>query len=183
VISFTLLSIPIFGIVVLGWAAVKAQLTPPAALDALGAFSFRFALPALVMRLIAREPLSHSFNPLFLQAISRADASCSRSPSAYRVAFSGKILGSPARAQPRPRSAISASSALRSFLRSSASAEPVRSRSSTGILIASLPSAGSNYVLAQRYAADAERVSAGIALSTVISLATVPFVGWLVVGP
>jgi predicted permease len=48
-------------------------------------------------------------------------------------------------------------------------------------LIASLPPAGSNYVLAQRYAADADQVSAGIALSTAVSLVTVPWIGWLVV--
>jgi predicted permease len=53
--------------------------------------------------------------------------------------------------------------------------------SGAGVLIASLPSAGSNYVLAQRYAADADQVSAGIALSTAVSLVTVPWIGWLVV--
>jgi malonate transporter and related proteins len=69
VIDFVALSLPIFAAVALGWAAVKMQLTPPATLDALGAFSFRFALPALVVRLIAGEPLGRSFNPLFLEAI------------------------------------------------------------------------------------------------------------------
>ncbi len=64
-IGFVSLSLPIFGVVVLGWAAVKMQLTPPAAIEALGAFSFRFALPALVVRLMASEPLGRSFNPLF----------------------------------------------------------------------------------------------------------------------
>ena len=34
-------------------------------LDALGAFSFRFALPALVFRMIAGQPLDRSFNALF----------------------------------------------------------------------------------------------------------------------
>jgi predicted permease len=50
-------------------------------------------------------------------------------------------------------------------------------------LIASLPSASSNYVLAQRYPADADRVSAGIVFSTVIRAVTVPWVGWRMVGP
>jgi malonate transporter and related proteins len=50
-----------------------------------------------------------------------------------------------------------------------------------GVLIASLPSAGSNYVLAQRYAADAEQISAAIVLSTVISAFTVPFVASLMI--
>jgi malonate transporter len=48
------------------------------------------------------------------------------------------------------------------------------------VLLASLPSAGSNYVLAQRYAADEDQVSAAIVLSTVVSVATVPIVAWLV---
>jgi hypothetical protein len=49
----------------------------------------------------------------------------------------------------------------------------------SGVLIASLPSAGSNYVIAERYQADAERVSAAIVLSTVVSVVGVPFVAWL----
>jgi malonate transporter and related proteins len=48
------------------------------------------------------------------------------------------------------------------------------------VLLASLPSAGSNYVLAQRYAASQDQVSAAIVLSTVMSVATVPITAWLV---
>ena len=59
------LSLPIFGIVALGWAATRLRLTSPGALDALGAFAFRFALPALVFRLIAGQPLGGSFHPAF----------------------------------------------------------------------------------------------------------------------
>jgi len=51
-----------------------------------------------------------------------------------------------------------------------------------GVLTASLPSAGSNYVMAQRYAADADRVSAAIVLSTVVSVLTVPLAAWLMLG-
>ena len=51
-----------------------------------------------------------------------------------------------------------------------------------GVVIASLPSAGSNYVLAQRYAADADRVSVAIALSTLASVVTVPLAAWLMLG-
>lgn len=46
-------------------------------------------------------------------------------------------------------------------------------------MIASFPPAGTIYVLAQPYEADAERVSAIIVLSTLLSIPTVPFVGWL----
>jgi predicted permease len=37
----------------------------PRRADALNAFSFRFALPALLLRLIAGQPLRQSFNPEF----------------------------------------------------------------------------------------------------------------------
>jgi len=49
----------------------------------------------------------------------------------------------------------------------------------SGVLIASLPSAGSNYVVAERYQADAERVSAAIVVSTAVSVVGIPFVAWL----
>lgn len=64
-INFVLLSVPIFGIIALGWAATRARAVSSSALDALGAFSFRFALPALVLRLIAIQPLDRSFNGTF----------------------------------------------------------------------------------------------------------------------
>jgi malonate transporter and related proteins len=60
-----LLSLPIFGIVALGWAATRMRLASAGALDALGAFAFRFALPALVFRLVAGQPLGSSFHPAF----------------------------------------------------------------------------------------------------------------------
>ena len=48
-----------------GWAATRTRLVAEGALDALNAFSFRFALPALLLRLIAGQPLRQSFNPEF----------------------------------------------------------------------------------------------------------------------
>jgi malonate transporter and related proteins len=59
------LTLPIFGLVALGWAAARTGLTPRAALDALSAFAFRFALPALVFRLVAGRPLAGSLDPVF----------------------------------------------------------------------------------------------------------------------
>jgi predicted permease len=59
------LTLPIFGVMALGWTAMRARLTPPAALDALSAFAFRFALPALVFRLVSGQPLAGSVNPWF----------------------------------------------------------------------------------------------------------------------
>ena len=64
-IGFFLLSLPVFGVIGVGWAATRAHLLASGALDALNVFSFRFALPALVLRLIAGHPLRQSFNPGF----------------------------------------------------------------------------------------------------------------------
>ncbi|QIE26474.1 Membrane transport protein (plasmid) [Caballeronia sp. SBC1] len=64
-IGFFLLSLPVFGVIGAGWAATRAHLLASGALDALNVFSFRFALPALVLRLIAGQPLRQSFNPSF----------------------------------------------------------------------------------------------------------------------
>jgi len=64
-IGFFLLSLPVFGVIGVGWAATRAHLLASGALDTLNVFSFRFALPALVLRLIAGQPLRQSFNPAF----------------------------------------------------------------------------------------------------------------------
>jgi predicted permease len=64
-IAFALLSLPVFGVVALGWGAASMRLAPLAMLDALAAFSFRFALPALVFRLMLSQPLGRLFNPVF----------------------------------------------------------------------------------------------------------------------
>lgn len=52
-----------------------------------------------------------------------------------------------------------------------------------GTLMAALPSAGSTIALAGLYTDDAERVSAGIVLSTLLSVITVPLVGYWVLRP
>jgi malonate transporter len=51
-----------------------------------------------------------------------------------------------------------------------------------GVMLATLPSAGSNYILAQRYAAETRQVSAAIVLSTMLSVLTVPLAAWLMLG-
>ena len=48
-----------------------------------------------------------------------------------------------------------------------------------GVLIAGLPSAGNIYVLAQRYEASPQQVSAAILLSTIVSVVSFPCVAWL----
>jgi predicted permease len=68
VISFLLLSLPIFGVVAVGFGAARTKVVNAAAIDVLGAFSFRFALPALVLQLIAKQPIREFFNPVFYGA-------------------------------------------------------------------------------------------------------------------
>ncbi len=306
-IGFALLSLPIFGVVALGWAAVLARLATPAFLDALGAFSFRFALPALVFRLISGQPLDRSFNPVFYggylasgslifalafalsRMIDRRDAAIAGAHATTTTVSNLGFLGPPlvlaffgergagplamailaevmvllslggaimagsrgsgtgigslllrgtvlnpvvmaialgaacaatgvrpplpvdrflsflgGAAGPTALFAVGGSLAVQRFDRKTAVAAAVMSGTKlvaypalvwfmlgqvlqleafwvrVAVLLASLPSAGSNYVFAQRYAADEDCVSAAIVLSTVVSVASVPFTAWLV---
>ena len=305
--SFFLLCLPIFAVVGLGWAAVKMRLVPAGGTEALGAFSFRFALPALVMRLIAGGPLGQSFSPRFfvgylasgslifaaMFVISRllqcrgATTAGARATTATvsnlgflgppivltffgergagplamaivcevmvlmsvgavimagedkaaaagslilrstvynpviaailaggAIAASGLALPQPldgflsflgASAAPTALFAVGGALGIQRIDRATAYAAAGISLVKllvypltvwcvlacvlhvepfwigVGVLIASLPSAGSNYVLAQHYAADADQVSAAIVLSTIVSVVTVPCVGWLIV--
>lgn len=305
-IAFVLLSLPIFGVVALGWAAMRTRLAPPGALDALGAFAFRFALPALVFRLIAGQPLGRSFNAVFYggylasgglifafvfglsrildrQAVAAAGARATTTtvsnlgflgpplmlaffgergagPLAMAIlaevmvllSLGGVIMGASrgggagvgslvlrgtvlnpvvaaivlgatlaatgaalpvsldrflgflgGSAGPTALFALGGALAVLRLDRATAFAaagitaaklmvypvlvwyvlarllqvEPFWVQA--GVLIASLPSAGNNYVLARHYAADAERVSAAIVLSTLVSVVTVPLAAWL----
>ena len=306
-LDFVLLCLPIFGVVALGWVATRSNITSVTAVDVLGVFSFRFALPALLFRLVASQPLDHSFNAPFyggylasgsiifalvfgFSLIVNRAATASAGAHATTATFSNLgFLGPPLilaffgqrGAGPMTMAMLSESTVLlslgstimgvssgratglgalllrgtvlnpivaaiglgagfavagislptpldrllsflggaagptalfalggalalqridRSTVLSAAAitaaklaiyplvAWYVLSRvlevealwAQAGVLIASLPSAGSNYVLAQRYAADAEHISAAIVLSTVISTITVPFVAWLI---
>jgi malonate transporter len=306
VTSFILLSLPIFAAVGLGWVAVKMRFMPADGSDVLGVFSFRFALPALVFRLIASGPIGQSFNPrffagylasgslvfmfvaccsfLFQHQVATASARATTATvsnlgflgppiiltflgdhgagplamaivcevmvlmsvgavimaSADDAASAGSlilrsVIYNPVIVAILAGSAVAASgmtlpTTLGSFLSFlGASAAPTalfavggalakhRIDRTTiyaagtislvklaiypltvwcvltyalrlepfwigaGVLIASLPSAGSNYALAQHYGVDTDRVSAAIAVSTIISVVTVPGVGWLMV--
>jgi malonate transporter and related proteins len=307
--SFFLLCLPIFAVVGLGWAAVKMRLVPAGGTDALGAFSFRFALPALVLRLIAGGPLGQSFNPRFfvgylasgslifavtfvisrllqcrgattagarattatvsnlgflgppivltffgergagplamaivcevmilmsVGAVIMAGASKAAAAGSLilrstvynpviaailaggAIAASGLALPKPlngflsflgASAAPTALFAVGGALGMQCIDRTTAYAAAGISLVKlliyplvvwcllayvlhvesfwigVGVLIASLPSAGSNYVLAQHYAADADQISAAIVLSTIVSVVSVPCVGWLMVRP
>jgi predicted permease len=307
VTNFILLSLPIFAAVGLGWVAVKMRLMPHGSTEILGTFSFRFALPPLVFRLIAGGPIGQSFNLRFFAgylasgslifalvvcgsrlfqhqgaAIASARATTATvsnlgflgppiilaflgdhgaGPLAMAIvcevmvlmsvgavimasaddatsagwlilrsvicnpvivailaggatAASGLPLPTPlngflsflgASAAPTALFAVGGALAKQRIDRTTVCAAATVSLVKlviypltvwcvlayalrlepfwigAGVLIASLPSAGSNYALAQHYAVDADRVSAAIALSTIVSVATVPCVGWLMV--
>jgi predicted permease len=65
VLGFLSLCLPIFAVVGLGWAAVRRGMIAPAVTDAVGIFAFHFALPAMLLRLMAAQPLAQSFEPRF----------------------------------------------------------------------------------------------------------------------
>jgi malonate transporter len=305
-IAFFLLSLPIFGVVALGWVAAHTRLASPGTLDAVGAFSFRFALPALVLQLIASRPLSAVFNPIFYggylacgasifvlvfstsrilgrQAAAAAGAHATAS-TVSNLGFLGPplmltffgprgtgplamailsevmvVLSVGAGIMGTSRGGVSRVSLmlrgtvlnpvvgaiivgiilaatrvslpvpldrLLGFLGGSAAPTALFALGGSlaqrrldcgtalaaagltlaklvaypllawfifshllhieafwvqaGVLLASLPSASSVYVVAHRYAADAERLSAAIVLSTVVSVVTVPLTAWLI---
>ncbi len=306
-ISFLLLCLPIFALVALGWVAITVRLMPLSAIDVLGSFSFRFALPALVFHLIGREPLANLFEPAFFggylasgcllfaltfvafRKAQRARASARATTATVSnlgflgppviLAFFGPrgagplamaivsevmivmsfgavimasagdndqrigalilkgTIGNPvivaialgagiaaagvalpatldrflallgASAAPTALFAVGGALAVLRIDTATIRVATVISLiklalypltvwcllahvlkvegywSSAGTLIAALPSAGSNFVLAQRYTDDADRISAGIVLSTLVSVITVPFVGWLLLHP
>jgi malonate transporter len=63
------LCLPIFAVIGLGWlAAAKTRLAPPVMVEAVGAFSFFFALPAMLLRIMANQPLAEVFDPRFFAA-------------------------------------------------------------------------------------------------------------------
>ena len=64
-LGFLSLCLPIFAVVGLGWAAVRRGIVTPAVTEAVGTFAFSFALPAMLLRLMAAQPLAESFDPRF----------------------------------------------------------------------------------------------------------------------
>lgn len=60
-LAFLSLCLPIFAVVALGLFAARLRLVPAEVVDAIGLFSFNVALPALLLRLMAAQPLAESF--------------------------------------------------------------------------------------------------------------------------
>nr|WP_274607276.1 AEC family transporter [Paracraurococcus ruber] len=65
VLGFLSLCLPIFAVIGLGWVAVRRGMIAPGVTDAVGIFAFNFALPAMLLRLMAAQKLSESFEPRF----------------------------------------------------------------------------------------------------------------------
>lgn len=64
-LGFLSLCLPIFAVIGLGWAAVRRGMVAPAVTEAVGVFAFNVALPAMLLRLMAAQRLSESFEPRF----------------------------------------------------------------------------------------------------------------------
>lgn len=66
-LAFLSLCLPIFAVVALGFSAARLRLVSPITVDAIGLFSFNVALPALLLRLMAAQPLAESFEPAYFR--------------------------------------------------------------------------------------------------------------------
>jgi len=66
VASVLVLCLPIFAVIGLGFAAVRLRTVPMVMVEAVGAFAFHFALPALLFRLLATQPLAEILDARFL---------------------------------------------------------------------------------------------------------------------
>lgn len=63
--EFFLIALPVFAATLLGWAAARLALSSAAGVEALAAFSYRFALPAPLLRLNALQPIGSLFSGVF----------------------------------------------------------------------------------------------------------------------
>jgi predicted permease len=67
VLAFLSLCLPIFAVVLVGLLAARLKLVTATVVVAIGMFSFNVALPAMLLRLIAGQPLAESFQPDWFQ--------------------------------------------------------------------------------------------------------------------
>jgi predicted permease len=68
-LAFFLISSPIFAVVVLGYAAGRARLVTSEGFTAFATYAFDVALPALIVVLLVRQPLTQAFEPRFFLAM------------------------------------------------------------------------------------------------------------------
>jgi malonate transporter len=67
VLTFLSLCLPIFAVVGVGLLAARWRMVSTSMVEAVGLFSFNVALPALLLRLMAAQPLSASFEPHYFR--------------------------------------------------------------------------------------------------------------------
>jgi malonate transporter len=68
-LQFFLASAPIFAVVALGFGAARLRLVGPPGFVAFAAYAFNLALPALMVGMLARQPLGSAFEPRFFAAL------------------------------------------------------------------------------------------------------------------
>lgn len=66
---FLLISLPIFAVIAIGWAVGRRGLLDATAVNALNWFAFTVAMPALMVRVIARQPADALLNLPFLLGV------------------------------------------------------------------------------------------------------------------
>ena len=84
--------LPVFGLVLCGWAAGRMRLVGAESSDALNQFVYYFALPAMLFAAVARGSLEQIFNLPFLSGVVVATLACAAAGFALSAWWSG---GSP----------------------------------------------------------------------------------------
>ncbi len=67
--QFFLASSPIFAVVALGYGAARFRLVPTQGFPAFAAYAFNLALPALMITMLARQPLDRAFEPSYFAGL------------------------------------------------------------------------------------------------------------------
>ena len=102
-LAFLALCLPIFAVVAFGFTAAKRKWMPPTAMEAIGLFSFNVALPAMLFKLMAAQPLRESFDAIYFAGYLGACLSI------FAVVM---LIGRIARGNIRIGSALSAAAAM-----------------------------------------------------------------------
>jgi malonate transporter and related proteins len=84
--------IPVFGLVLCGWAAGRMRLVGAESSDALNQFVYYFALPAMLFAAVARGSLEQIFNLPFLSGVVVATLACAAAGFALSAWIAGGSL-------------------------------------------------------------------------------------------
>ena len=74
------LCVPIFAIIAAGWVAARTGKCDAHMIASLSKFAVMFALPALVLQTISRQPIEQVFKPAFAMGFLLAGLLCLHSP-------------------------------------------------------------------------------------------------------